>query len=102
MTPVWVEQPALKEEGRRKLDGNGFGAQQCGRGVGEVTVFNHGVDPQLRIIENLVSMTQAARTENLRLPMGAYGKEICLQFISKGDCNRSCTRSRAPLHGHTW
>ena len=62
LTPVLVERPELKEEGRRKSEGNGFGAQQVGRGVREGTVFNHGVDPQLRIIENLGSMTQAART----------------------------------------
>ena len=60
--PVWVDWPAPKEEGRRKLDGNGFGSRQAGRGVGEGTVFNHGVDPQLQIIENLGSMTVGART----------------------------------------
>ena len=64
-------------------------------------IFNHGVDPQLRIIEHLGSMTQAARTENLRLPVGADGGEICLRFTSKGYCNRSCTRSHVPLRGHT-
>ena len=72
-TPVWVERPELKEEGRRKSDGNGLGARQSGGGG---TVFNHGVNPQLRIIENLGSMTMAARTENLRLPVGADGREI--------------------------
>ena len=46
-------------------------------------------------------MTQAARTEKLRLPVGADGREICLRFSSKGDCNRSCTRSHAPLRGYT-
>ena len=45
LTPVWVERPAPKEEGRRKSEGNGFGARQGGRGVGDGTVFNYGVDP---------------------------------------------------------
>ena len=66
-----VERPAPKEEGRRKLDGNGFGARQIGGGGGLGTVFNHGVDPQLRIIENMGNMTQADCMENLRLPVGA-------------------------------
>ena len=44
---------------------------------------------------------QAARTENLRLPVGADGREICLRFSSKGECNRSCKRSHAPLRRHT-
>ena len=101
LTPVWVERPAPKEEVRWKSDGHGFGAQQSGRGVREGTVFNHGVDPQLQIIENLGSMTQAERTDNLLLPVGADGREICLRFSSKGDCNRSCTHSHAPLRGHT-
>ena len=100
-TPVWVERPAPKEEELRKSDGNGLVARQSGeRGWGS-SVFNHGVDPQLRIIENLGSMTQAAHTENLRLPVGANGREICLRFSSKGYCNRSCTRSHALLRGHT-
>ena len=38
---VWVERPAPREEGRWKSEGNGTGAR------------NHGVDPQLRISENL-------------------------------------------------
>ena len=76
MTPVWVERPAPKEEIRQKSEGNRFGTQQGGRGVGEGTVFNHGVDPQMRIIGNLGIMTQAAHTENLRLPVGADGREI--------------------------
>ena len=99
--PVWVERPAPREEGRRKSEVNGIGARQGGRGVGEGTVFNHGVDPQLRISENLGIITQAARTENLRLPVGADGREISLRFSSKVECNRSCTRSHAPLRGHT-
>ena len=65
--PVWVERPAPREEGRRKLEGN-----MNGEG-------NHGVDLQLRISENLGILTQVARSENLRLPMGADGREICLQ-----------------------
>ena len=79
--PVWVEKPAPKEEGRRKLDGNGFGARKSGGGC---IIFNHGVDPHLQIIESLGSMTLVARLENLRLPLGADGREICLHFSSKG------------------
>ena len=101
-TPVWVERPAPKEEGRWKSYGNGLGAQKSGRGCGGGTVFNHGVDTQLRIIENIGSMTMVARMENLRLPVGADGREICLCFSSKGGCNRSCASSHAPLRGHTW
>ena len=85
------------EIGRKRI---GSTAKRWGGKVG--TVFNHGVDPQLWTIENLGSMTQVARTENLRLPVGADGREICLCFISKGNCNRSCMRSHAPLRGHTW
>ena len=99
-TPVWVEQLSQKEEGRRKSNGNGFGARQSGGGCGGGTIFNHGIDPQLRIIENLGNMTFAARYENLRLPLGEDGREICLCFSSKRDCNISCTRSHAPLRGH--
>ena len=62
--PVWVKRPAPREEGRRKLEGNGNGAR------------NHGVDPQLWISENLCILRQVARSENLRLPMGADGREI--------------------------
>ena len=102
MTPVWVERQAPKEEGCRKSEGNGFGAQKGGRGVGDGTVFNHGVEKQLRIIENLGSMTQAAHLENLRLPVGGDGRVICLRFSSKGECHRSCTHSHAPLRNHTW
>ena len=82
---VWVERPSLREEGRRKSEGNGNG------------VRNHGVDPQLRISEKFCILTQVARSENLLLPMGADGREICLCYISKGECDRSCTRSHAPL-----
>ena len=83
------------------MEGNGLGARQGGRGVGEGTVFNHGVDLRLWISENLGLMTQEAGTENLRLHVGADGREICLRFSSKGYCNRSCTRSHAPLRGNT-
>ena len=54
----------------------------------------------MRIVENLGSMTMAARSENLCPPLGAYGREIYLRSISKGDCNRSCTRYHAPLRRH--
>ena len=49
---VWVKQPAPREERSRKLEGNGTGARKGGRGVVEGTVYNHGVDLQLRISEN--------------------------------------------------
>ena len=74
---VWVERPAPREEGRRESEGNGNRA------------FNHGVDLQLRISEILGILTQVARSENLRLPMGANGREICLRYISKVECDRS-------------
>ena len=69
-----------------------------GQGTG---ARNHGVDLQLRISENLGILTQVARSENLRLPMGEDGREICLRYISKGECDRSCTRSHATLCRHT-
>ena len=75
-TPVCVERPALKGEGCWKSEGNGIGERQGGRGVGDGTVFNHGIEPQLRIIENLGLMTQAAHSENFRLPVGADGRAI--------------------------
>ena len=99
-TPVWVERLAQKEEGRRKSDGNGFGARQSGGGGGRNTIFKHGIDPQLRIIENMGNMTLAARSENLCIPLAADGREICFRFSSNGDCVRSCTRSHAPLQEH--
>ena len=82
-TPVRVERPAHKEEGLRKLGGNGFGARQSGGGGRGGTIFNHGIDPQLRIIENMGNMTLAACSENLRIPLGADGRDICLRFRSK-------------------
>ena len=98
---VWVEQPAPREEGRQKSEGNGTGALQGGRVVVEGTVYNHGVDPQLQISEKFGILTQAAHTEDLCLPVGADGRDVCLRYILKIECNRSCTRSHAPLHGHT-
>ena len=87
--PERVERPVPQEEGRRKSEGTGNGAR------------NHGVDPQLRISKNLGIITKFSRQENLRLPMGAGGRKICLRYIYKGGCDRSCTRSRALLQGHT-
>ena len=75
-TPVWVEWPAPKEEKRWKSDGIGLGSRQSSGGGGGGTIFKHGVNPQLRILENLGSMTMTARLENLRLPLGADGREI--------------------------
>ena len=62
LTPVWVERPAQKEEVRRKSYGNGFGARPIGGGGGRDTIFNHGIDPQLRIMERLGNMTVEARS----------------------------------------
>ena len=87
--PAWVERLAPREDGRRKSDGTGNGAR------------NHGVESQLHISKNLGIITKFARQEKLRLPIGADGRDICLSYISKGECNRSCTRSHAPLRGHT-
>ena len=47
-------------------------------------IFDHGIDTQLRIMERLGDMTGAERLENLRIPLGAYGRKICLRFLSKG------------------
>ena len=51
-------------------------------------------------MDRLGDMTGAAFSENLRIPLAADGREICLSFISKGDCVRSCTRSHAPVRRH--
>ena len=47
LTPVWVDWPAQKEEGSRKLDRNGIGASPSGGGGGRDAIFNNGIDPQL-------------------------------------------------------
>ena len=99
-TLVSVERAAQKEKGRRKSDGNGFGARQNGGRGGSNAIFDHGIDLKLRIIENMGNMTLAARSENLCIPLAADGREICLHFRSNGDCVRSCTRSHAPVRGH--
>ena len=83
--PEWVKIPAPQEEGRRKSEGVGNRAR------------NYGVDPQLCIRKNLGIITRFVRQENLRLSMGDDGREIYLRYISKGECDRSCTRSHAPL-----
>ena len=79
------------------MDGFGIGARSIDEGVGRDTFFNTRVEPQMRIMERLGEMTAAAHLENLRCPLVAYGREICLRFHSKGDCVKSCTRSHAPL-----
>ena len=99
-TPVWVEWPEQKEEGLRKSDRNKFGARQSGGRGGGGTIFNHRIDPQLKIIENMGNMKFSAHSENLRLLLVEDGREICLHFISKEDCVRSCTCFHAPLRGH--
>ena len=69
-------------------------------GVGFDKIFNHGIDPQLRIMERMGDMIGAEHSKNLRIPLAGDGREICLCFLSKGDCVRSCTRSHAPVQGH--
>ena len=96
-TPVWIDRTAQNEEGHQKSDGNGMGAEPSDRGYGRDTLFNHGVDLQLRIMEILVDMTATARSENLRIPLAEDGREICLRFLSKVDYIRSCTLSHAPV-----
>ena len=98
-TTVWVDRPAQKEEGRRKYDGHGIGATLSGGGSGRDAVFNHGVYPQMRIMERLGYMTAEERSENLRIPLEEDGREIFLRFLSKGYYIRSCTRSYAPVRG---
>ena len=100
LTPVWVDRPLQKEEGRRKLDRHGTGTKPSGGGGGRNAIFNHGIDLQLRIMERLGNMTGAACLENLRIPLAADVREICLHFLSKGDCVISCTRSHVPVQGH--
>ena len=46
-----------------------------GGGVGRYAVFNNRVNLQLRIMERLGEMTAAARSENLRWPLVADGRE---------------------------
>ena len=58
------------------------------------------IDPQLQIMDNLGNMKVAARSDNLRIPLAADDKEICLHFNSKGDFFRSCTRSHAHVRRH--
>ena len=83
-TPGWVDQPTPKEEGQRKSDGNGSGSRMSGGGGGWDSVHNIGVDPQLRIMEKFGDITAAAHSENLRFPLVADGREICLRYHSKG------------------
>ena len=77
-TPGWVDRPAPKEEGQRKSDGHGIGARKSSGVGGRDVVFNNGVDPHLRIMERLGEMTAAAHSKNLRCPLAADGREICL------------------------
>ena len=97
---VWLDRPEKKEEGRRKSAGHGMVARPSGGGGGRDSVFNHGLDPQVRIMERLGDMTAAARSENLHIPLTADGREICLHFLSKGDCIKYCTISHAPVRGN--
>ena len=70
-----MDRAAQKEEGRQKSDGHGMGERPSGwEGVRDA-VFNHGVDPQLRIMERLEDMIGAAKLENFRTPLVADGRE---------------------------
>ena len=60
-----------------------MGARPSGVGGVRNTIFNHVIDPQLRIMERLGDMTEAARSENLCIPLVADGREIGLRFLSK-------------------
>ena len=51
-------------------------------------------------MERIGDTTGAERLENLRIPLTADGREICLLFLSKGDCVISCTLSHAPVRRH--
>ena len=74
-----------------------MGARTSGRRDIRDAIFNHRIDPQLRIMERIGDMIGAARSENLRIPLAADGRDICLHFFSKVDSVRSCTRSHAPV-----
>ena len=82
------------------MDGDGFGSRPSAVGGRRDAIFNHGIKPQLQIMDRLGDMTGAAFSENLRIPLAADGREICLRFISKGYCVRSCTRSHTPVQVH--
>ena len=90
LTPGWVDRPAQKEEVLQKSDGHGVGARPSVRGGKRDAVFNSRVYLQICIMERLGDMTETARLENLRIPLAADGREICLHLLSKGDCIRSC------------
>ena len=83
--------PAQKGEVRRKSDIHSMGARPSSGGGGRDAVFNHRVYLQMQIMERLGDMMSPACSENLRIPLAADGREICLRFLSKGDCIRSCT-----------
>ena len=53
-------------------------ASLSGGGGGCDAIFNHGIDPQLRIMERLGDMTGAARSENLRITLAVDVREIYL------------------------
>ena len=63
---------------------------------------NNGVYLQLRIMERLGEMMTVACSDNLRFPLVADSRDICLRFNSKGDCVRSCTCSHASVLGQSW
>ena len=62
-------------------------------------MFNNRLDLQLCIMERLGEITATERSENLRCPLAADGREICLRFHSKVYFVRSCTRSHGPVRG---
>ena len=97
MTPVWVDKPAPKEEGRRKLDG----IRKRTRLIigGRDNVQNSGVDPKMRVMERFGELITAVLQNDLCCPLVVDRREICFCFHSKGDFIQSCMRSHAPRRG---
>ena len=70
-------------------------------GFGHKALYKQGdAKYQKAVAAEKKNITKISRQENLHLPLGADGREVCLRFFSKGDCDRSCTRSHAPLRGN--
>ena len=71
-TPVWLDRPVQKEEGRQKSDRHRIGAMPSRGGGGRDAVLDHGVDLQLRTMESIGDMAAEAHEENLCTPLAAY------------------------------
>ena len=61
-TPVWVDRPTPKEEGRRESDGIRIGYRMIGGRGGRESVHNTGLDPQLQIMERLGEITSSTHS----------------------------------------